>query len=124
MTILFTSPFAGYPLHAPEAYFPYFRRGGVAAVVRLNRKQYDGQRFTAGGFQHHHLYFLDGTAPSDIITHRFLNICDSSQGALAVHCKGDTCCPSVCLTVHLSVCLIVCMLVPPPCQLVWAGRAL
>ncbi|XP_075901363.1 dual specificity protein phosphatase CDC14AB isoform X3 [Nelusetta ayraudi] len=78
----------GYPLHAPEAYFPYFRRGGVEAVVRLNRKQYDGQRFTAGGFQHHHLYFLDGTTPSDIITHRFLNICDSCQGALAVHCKA------------------------------------
>lgn len=78
----------GYPLHAPEAYFPYFRRRGVAAVVRLNRKQYDAQRFTAGGFQHHHLYFLDGTAPSDIIMHRFLNICDSCQGALAVHCKA------------------------------------
>lgn len=75
----------------------------MVAVVRLNRKQYDGQRFTAAGFQHHHLYFLDGTTPSDIITHSFLNICDSYQGALAVHCKGDTDCLSVCPSVLPSV---------------------
>lgn len=97
-----TTP-AGYPLHAPEAYFPYFRRRGVVTVIRLNRKQYDAQRFTAAGFQHHHLYFLDGTTPSDIITNRFLNICDSCQGALAVHCKGDPDSLSICPSVLLSV---------------------
>ncbi|KAJ8383345.1 hypothetical protein AAFF_G00222050 [Aldrovandia affinis] len=28
----------GYPLHSPEAYFPYFRKHNVTAVIRLNKK--------------------------------------------------------------------------------------
>lgn len=81
-------PPAGYPLHAPEAYFPYFRKHNVSAVVRLNKKIYESQRFTDAGFHHYDLYFLDGSTPSDIITHRFLHICESTEGAVAVHCKG------------------------------------
>uniref|UniRef100_A0A8C5B296 protein-tyrosine-phosphatase n=1 Tax=Gadus morhua TaxID=8049 RepID=A0A8C5B296_GADMO len=78
----------GYPLHAPEAYLQYFRRHRVTDVVRLNRKLYDGRRFEEAGLQHHDLYFLDGTTPSDIITRRFLHICESAEGAVAVHCKA------------------------------------
>ncbi|XP_058480363.1 dual specificity protein phosphatase CDC14AB-like [Solea solea] len=78
----------GYPLHAPEAYFPYFRQNGVKAVVRLNRKLYDGRRFENAGFDHHDLFFLDGTTPTDLITRRFLHVCESTEGGVAVHCKA------------------------------------
>ncbi|KAM3620218.1 uncharacterized protein V6R79_019836 [Siganus canaliculatus] len=78
----------GYPLHAPEAYFPYFRKHNVTTVVRLNKKIYDSKRFTDAGFDHCELFFLDGSTPSDIITHRFLHICESTEGAVAVHCKA------------------------------------
>lgn len=80
--------FTGYPLHAPEAYFTYFRQNYVTAVVRLNRKLYDGRRFEDAGFEHHDLFFLDGTTPSDLIIRRFLHVCESTEGAVAVHCKG------------------------------------
>ncbi|XP_053179104.1 dual specificity protein phosphatase CDC14AB isoform X1 [Scomber japonicus] len=78
----------GYPLHAPEAYFPYFRKHNVTTVVRLNKKIYDSKRFTDAGFDHYDLFFLDGSTPSDIITRRFLHVCESTDGAVAVHCKA------------------------------------
>ncbi|KAI1891928.1 hypothetical protein AGOR_G00148760 [Albula goreensis] len=78
----------GYPLHAPEAYFPYFRKHNVTTVVRLNKKIYDAKRFTDAGFDHYDLFFVDGSTPSDAITRRFLHICESTDGAVAVHCKA------------------------------------
>uniref|UniRef100_A0A3Q1FKC1 protein-tyrosine-phosphatase n=1 Tax=Acanthochromis polyacanthus TaxID=80966 RepID=A0A3Q1FKC1_9TELE len=78
----------GYPLHAPEAYFAYFRQNEVRAVVRLNRKLYEGRRFEDAGFDHHDLFFLDGTTPSDLIVRRFLHVCESTEGAVVVHCKA------------------------------------
>ncbi|XP_019711367.1 dual specificity protein phosphatase CDC14AB isoform X3 [Hippocampus comes] len=78
----------GYPLHAPESYFPYFRQRGVVAVVRLNKKIYEAARFTDGGFRHWDLFFLDGSTPGEAITRRFLALCDATPGALAVHCKA------------------------------------
>lgn len=78
----------GYPLHAPEAYFPYFRKHNVMTVVRLNKKIYDSRRFTDAGFDHYDLFFADGSTPSDAITQRFLHICESTNSAVAVHCKG------------------------------------
>lgn len=95
--VVAVAPPAGYPLHAPEAYFPYFRKHNVTAVVRLNKKIYDAKRFTDAGFDHYDLFFLDGSTPSDIITQRFLNICDSREAAVAVHCKGETSSP-VCVS--------------------------
>uniref|UniRef100_A0A8C5LB46 Dual specificity protein phosphatase CDC14A n=1 Tax=Jaculus jaculus TaxID=51337 RepID=A0A8C5LB46_JACJA len=78
----------GYPLHAPEAYFPYFKKHNVTAVVRLNKKVYEAKRFTDAGFEHYDLFFLDGSTPSDSIVRRFLSICESAGGAIAVHCKA------------------------------------
>lgn len=78
----------GYPFHAPEAYFAYFRKRNVTDIVRLNKKLYDNRRFTDAGFNHHELFFMDGSTPSDAILQRFLDICESSRGALAVHCKA------------------------------------
>lgn len=78
----------GYPLHAPEAYFPYFRKHNVTTVIRLNKKIYDSKRFTDAGFDHYDLFFLDGSTPSDLIIRRFLHISESTDGAVAVHCKA------------------------------------
>uniref|UniRef100_A0A3Q3BJE4 Cell division cycle 14Ab n=1 Tax=Haplochromis burtoni TaxID=8153 RepID=A0A3Q3BJE4_HAPBU len=78
----------GYPLHAPEAYFPYFRKHNVTTIIRLNKKIYDAKRFTDAGFSHYDLFFPDGTTPNDIIARRFLHICENTDGAVAVHCKA------------------------------------
>ncbi|KAF5403373.1 Dual specificity protein phosphatase CDC14A [Paragonimus heterotremus] len=77
-----------YPLHAPEAYIPYFRKNNVTTIIRLNRKVYDARRFTDHGFAHYDLFFTDGSCPSDEILERFLHICERSVGAVAVHCKA------------------------------------
>ncbi|XP_077680755.1 dual specificity protein phosphatase CDC14A isoform X1 [Eretmochelys imbricata] len=78
----------GYPLHAPEAYFPYFRKHNVTSIIRLNKKIYEAKRFTDAGFEHYDLFFIDGSTPSDHIVRRFLNICENAEGAIAVHCKA------------------------------------
>ncbi|XP_067271899.1 dual specificity protein phosphatase CDC14AB isoform X4 [Pseudorasbora parva] len=78
----------GYPLHAPEAYFPYFRKHNVTTIVRLNKKIYEAKRFTDAGFDHYDLFFVDGSTPGDVITRRFLHISESTDGAVAVHCKA------------------------------------
>ncbi|XP_007254123.4 dual specificity protein phosphatase CDC14B isoform X3 [Astyanax mexicanus] len=78
----------GYPLHAPEAYFPYFRKHNVTTIIRLNKKMYDAKRFTDVGFDHHDLFFVDGSTPNDAIVTKFLNICENVDGAIAVHCKA------------------------------------
>ncbi|CAF1320383.1 unnamed protein product [Adineta ricciae] len=79
----------GYPLHAPEAYFTYFRKRNVTTIVRLNKKIYDAKRFSDAGFDHHELFFNDGSTPSDAITLKFLSIVEQAKGAVAVHCKGN-----------------------------------
>ncbi|XP_062437052.1 dual specificity protein phosphatase CDC14A isoform X1 [Rhea pennata] len=78
----------GYPLHAPEAYFPYFKKHNVTSIIRLNKKIYEAKRFTDAGFEHFDLFFIDGSTPSDSIVQRFLNICENAEGAIAVHCKA------------------------------------
>ncbi|NWU91617.1 CC14A phosphatase, partial [Upupa epops] len=78
----------GYPLHAPEAYFPYFKKHNVTSIIRLNKKIYEAKRFTDAGFEHYDLFFVDGSTPSSNIVRRFLNICENADGAIAVHCKA------------------------------------
>lgn len=78
----------GYPLHAPEAYFPYFRKHNITTIIRLNKKMYDAKRFTDMGFSHHDLFFIDGSTPNDVIVSKFLNVCENAEGAIAVHCKA------------------------------------
>ncbi|CAH1775565.1 unnamed protein product [Owenia fusiformis] len=78
----------GYPLHAPEAYFPYFRKHNVTTIVRLNKKLYDARRFTDAGFDHQDLFFIDGSTPSDNIVRQFLEISEHAEGGIAVHCKA------------------------------------
>jgi cell division cycle 14 len=75
-------------LHAPEAYFNYYRENNVKTIVRLNRKMYEASRFTRAGFQHKDLFFTDGSTPSDSIMKLFIEASEKTNGALAVHCKG------------------------------------
>ena len=61
----------------------------MSCVVRLNEADtYDAQDFTANGINHAELYFDDCTVPPSDIVERFLNLCDSEPGAIAVHCKA------------------------------------
>ena len=82
--------FPGYPLHAPEAYFPYFRKRNVTTIVRLNKKIYDARRFIDAGFDHIDMFFIDGSTPSNSILQRFLEIAENSKGGIAIHCKGGS----------------------------------
>ncbi|XP_065833977.1 dual specificity protein phosphatase CDC14A-like isoform X2 [Oscarella lobularis] len=78
----------GYPRHAPDTYFDYFRRHNVTCVVRLNRKMYEAKRFREANFDHHDLYFVDGSTPDNTILKKFLSIAENAKGAIAVHCKA------------------------------------
>ncbi|XP_076750883.1 cell division cycle protein 14 isoform X2 [Xylocopa sonorina] len=92
--IAFCGPYAkfkvenGYPFHAPESYFRYFRYSNVTTIVRLNKKMYDASTFTDAGFDHKHLFFVDGSTPTDSIMQQFLKIAEDASGAVAVHCKA------------------------------------
>jgi len=78
----------GTPQMTPEDYFPIWRRYGVKAVVRLNRKMYDSRRFVEAGFVHYDFFFVDGTPPTEEILMAFLDTCERESGVLAVHCKA------------------------------------
>lgn len=78
----------GFAFHEPETYFEYFRLHNVTTIVRLNVEMYDAARFSKAGFDHKDLYFVDGGTPSDLILNKFLQICESTTGAIAVHCKA------------------------------------
>lgn len=108
-----SAPSAGYPLHAPEAFFPYFRKHNVTTVVRLNKKIYDARRFTNAGLEHYDLFFVDGSTPNDVIVRRFLYICENAAGAVAVHCKGE----------GLPVSVSLVLLVSPQRSEVWFSAA-
>lgn len=71
-----------------QVYLKYFSEHNVSTVVRLNESQYDREIFTAKGIEHHDLIFTDGGTPSEHILRRFLHICETAPGSVAVHCKG------------------------------------
>ncbi|KFO22173.1 Dual specificity protein phosphatase CDC14B [Fukomys damarensis] len=79
---------SGYHQHSPETYIPYFKSHSVTTVIRLNKRMYDAKRFTDAGFDHHDLFFADGSTPTDAIVKEFLDICENAEGAIAVHCKA------------------------------------
>lgn len=77
-----------YPQMIPEDYFPIWKRYGVKAVVRLNRKMYDESKFVAAGYSHFDFFFVDGTTPTAEIVDAFLEASEKEPGMLAVHCKA------------------------------------
>ncbi|VDN06183.1 unnamed protein product [Thelazia callipaeda] len=78
----------GYPYHAPEVYFDYFRSHNISTIIRLNKRMYEAKRFLDAGFEHIDLFFVDGSVPSDEIVKRFINVVDNAKGGVAVHCKA------------------------------------
>lgn len=78
----------GFRVLTPEDYVPIFKNIGITAVVRLNNKTYEAERFTSLGMRHYDLYFVDGSVPSDDIVREFLKIAEQEPGGLAVHCKA------------------------------------
>ena len=74
---------------SPEHYAPLLLDLGVTCVVRLNEADtYDAAAFTRAGIAHHDLFFPDCTTPPDDVVERFLDICDKTSGAVAVHCRA------------------------------------
>ena len=45
-------------------------------------QQYDRERFVAAGFNHHELFFIDGSTPDDDILQQFLAISEKAKGEL------------------------------------------
>jgi cell division cycle 14 len=78
----------GYPALTPAYYINIWKKMNVSTIIRLNKKCYDKRSFTKHGFEHHDLYFTDGTTPSRSIVKRFLGICEKAKGVLAIHCKA------------------------------------
>ena len=78
----------GYPALTPDFYLPIWRKFKVSTIIRLNKKCYDKRIFTKAGYEHHDMYFIDGTTPSDAIIAKFNEICENAKGVLAVHCKA------------------------------------
>jgi hypothetical protein len=72
----------------PEDYVPVFKKFGVSAVIRLNKKVYDKKGFVDEGIKHYDLYFVDGGTPSEAIVRRFCEVCETEPGCIAVHCKA------------------------------------
>uniref|UniRef100_A0A2K5JJQ3 Cell division cycle 14C n=1 Tax=Colobus angolensis palliatus TaxID=336983 RepID=A0A2K5JJQ3_COLAP len=79
---------SGHPQHSPETYIQYFKNHNVTTIIRLNKRMYDAKRFMDAGFDHHNLFFADGSTPTDAIVKEFLDICENAEGAIAVHCKA------------------------------------
>ena len=74
-------------MFTPDDYVPVFKRLGVTAVVRLNKRTYEADSFTRGGIHHYDLYFVDGSCPEETLIQRFLSIAETER-AVAVHCKA------------------------------------
>ena len=62
--------------------------GPHGKCVSFNTSKLVVYRFTDAGFEHHDMYFTDGSTPNDSIFTHFLDIAENTNGALAVHCKG------------------------------------
>ncbi|KAJ9598987.1 hypothetical protein L9F63_010581, partial [Diploptera punctata] len=72
----------------PEFYINYFHLNDVSTIIRLNRETYNSRSFTKAGFNHYDLFFKDGSIPNPSLANKFLEICETVHGTIAVHCKA------------------------------------
>lgn len=88
--VAFISPSteSGSIYHSPECYINYFLKNDVVAVVRLNKKTYDSSSFTKAGIYHYDMFMPDGSIPPKRILNKFLQLAETTNGAIAVHCKA------------------------------------
>lgn len=66
----------------------FLKQRNIGTIVRLNNNVYERNDFIEAGIEHVELYFPDGSTPPDGILKRFLDLCESRKGAIAVHCKA------------------------------------
>lgn len=85
----------------PSFYCDIFKAKNVAAIVRLNENAYDPKPFLDAGFDHHDLLFVDCSTPSDPIVHKFLQICEETEGLLAVHCLTGLGCTGTLISLYM-----------------------
>lgn len=80
----------GYHTLTPEFYIPYFLRKNVGLVVRLNKKQYDENKFKQVGIKHSEHYYLDGSCPPMKTLQKVIASFESipHDKGIAVHCKA------------------------------------
>lgn len=57
-------------------------------MIRLNKKTYDENKFEKAGIKHFDIYFKDGSCPTAKDYNRFIDACESVDGAIAIHCKA------------------------------------
>lgn len=74
--------------HEPSFYIKIFQQMEVKVIVRTCKPEYDAEEFREAGFEHHDLYFVDGSVPSLEIVNKFLDIVSRTEGAVALHCKA------------------------------------
>ena len=72
----------------PEDYCGPFKALGVTCVVRFNNKCYDKRVFERAGIRHMDMFYEDGGNPTEAILQGFLRLCETQDGAIAVHCKA------------------------------------
>ena len=77
----------GYRVWTSEDFSLLFKDIGITAVVRLNNKTYEEERFRHNGIRHYDLFFVDGSCPSEKLVKDFLKIAENER-AIAVHCKA------------------------------------
>lgn len=77
----------GFRVWTPEKFCELFHSIGVTAVVRLNNKTYDEERFKRNGIRHYDLFYVDGSCPSEKLILDFLKIAER-EPIMAVHCKA------------------------------------
>ncbi len=57
-------------------------------VIRLNKETYDKTGFVKNNIKHSDLYFIDGSTPPEDIIQKFLDIAESENNGIAIHCKA------------------------------------
>eukprot|EP01059_Diplonema_ambulator_P011156 TRINITY_DN2112_c0_g1_i1.p1 TRINITY_DN2112_c0_g1~~TRINITY_DN2112_c0_g1_i1.p1 ORF type:complete len:534 (+),score=160.70 TRINITY_DN2112_c0_g1_i1:32-1603(+) len=85
--LAFSGPNGPHTTFTSQQYVELFKRLGVTTVVRLNKKMYSSTVFTLAGFEHHDLFFSDGTTPPQDITDKFMKVSEG-KACVAVHCKA------------------------------------
>lgn len=77
-----------YQIFSVAEYCQAFNTEKIKTVIRLNNKTYEEKQFTESGIKHFDLYFPDGSCPSNEIIERFIQIVESENSGIAVHCKA------------------------------------